>query len=192
MYVGRLRALADEMKCLAVVVHHIGKDVTKGERGHSSFRAALDASIAVEHDEKDTYRWLIPSKARDSGLMARMGFTLDVVGLGRNADGDERTSCIVEWHLDAEPAVVGKGKGEGLVVRVGGLTPAVLDLMTAIASNDRPTMDDLAQALGVSRQAVRKSLEPLQKKRLVLTRKKGTSVSYELSERGENALENAG
>jgi hypothetical protein len=190
MYVGRLRALADEMKCLAVVVHHIGKDVTKGERGHSSFRAALDASIAVEHDEKDTYRWLIPSKARDSAVRARMGFTLDVVGLGRNADGDERTSCIVEWHLDAEPAVVGKGKGAGLTVRVVGLTAAMLKVLTVISSNDRPTIDQIADKLGITRSTLKPRLEELQhKKHLITSRPVRGLRRYDLTEKGEKALE---
>lgn len=45
-----LKQIQDALGGLVVVVHHTGKDVTKGLRGHSSLFAALDAVIEVSRD----------------------------------------------------------------------------------------------------------------------------------------------
>jgi len=79
---------------LVILVHHTGKDSTKGLRGHSSLHAALDAAVEVERDAKGTRTWSV-AKAKDGEDGKRVAFKLVPHVLGTDADGDEITSCSV-------------------------------------------------------------------------------------------------
>jgi hypothetical protein len=79
---------------LVVLVHHTGKDATKGMRGHSSLHAALDAAIEVERDAKGTRSWSA-AKTKDEEDGKRVAFKLVRHVLGTDSDGDEITSCSV-------------------------------------------------------------------------------------------------
>ena len=78
---------------LVLLVHHTGKDVTRGPRGHSSLLGALDASIEVTRDS-DVRLWRI-AKAKDGadGLAGR--FELKPIDLGRDDEGEPWSSCAV-------------------------------------------------------------------------------------------------
>lgn len=78
---------------LVVLVHHTGKDATKGLRGHSSLHAALDAAIEVRRDG-DRREWLI-AKSKDGQDGASHPFELQVVELGLDEDNEQITSCVV-------------------------------------------------------------------------------------------------
>ena len=77
-----------------MLVHHSGKDAAKGARGHSSLRAATDTEIEVQND--DGFRQALVTKQRDHEGGQSFGFTLKSVPMGRDQDGDEVTSCVVE------------------------------------------------------------------------------------------------
>lgn len=78
---------------LVVLVHHTGKDASKGLRGHSSLHAALDAAIEVRRDG-DNREWLI-AKSKDGEDGEAHPFKLDVVELGIDEDSEPITSCTV-------------------------------------------------------------------------------------------------
>lgn len=86
----RLQAVNDG---LVVVVHHTGKDATKGLRGHSSLFAALDAAIEVSRDEE--YREWRVAKSKDGADGATHPFRLELKSLGQDEYGDGITSCVV-------------------------------------------------------------------------------------------------
>jgi hypothetical protein len=77
---------------IVLLVHHTGKDTTKGLRGHSSLFAALDCAIEVI---KTDYRreWSI-SKSKDDITGNSNPFKLDIVQIGMDEYGNEITSCI--------------------------------------------------------------------------------------------------
>jgi putative DNA primase/helicase len=81
---------------LVLLVHHTGKDATKGLRGHSSLPAALDVAIEVVRNGVNR-GWRL-YKAKD-GQDNRDGdaepFRLEQVTLGEDADGEPVTSCVV-------------------------------------------------------------------------------------------------
>lgn len=81
-------------KGLVVIVHHSGKDASKGLRGHSSLYAAMDAVIEVAAMVISRYWRLAKSKEGRDGI--RRGFRLAPRGLGYDADGEPVTSCVVE------------------------------------------------------------------------------------------------
>jgi hypothetical protein len=78
---------------LVLLVHHVGKDASKGLRGHSSLLAALDAAIEVRRDGEARSFGLAKAKDGQEGLAHH--FTLDAVALGIDEDGDPITSCRV-------------------------------------------------------------------------------------------------
>jgi len=95
---------------LVVMIHHTGKDPTRGLRGHSSLLAALDAAIEVERSANDSRSWAV-AKAKDGEDGKRTPFKLVRHVLAVDADGDEISSCSVEPDISAifvRPAPQGK------------------------------------------------------------------------------------
>lgn len=94
---GQIIAAAKELQThiggLVLLVHHTGKDASKGLRGHSSLHAALDAAIEVRRDG-DRREWVI-AKSKDGEDGEAHPFKLDVVELGTDEDGEPITSCTV-------------------------------------------------------------------------------------------------
>ncbi len=78
---------------LVLLVHHSGKDATKGMRGHSSLHAALDAAIEVKRSGEDR-EWSV-AKAKDGADGKGHPFMLEVVDMGTDEDGDPITSCVI-------------------------------------------------------------------------------------------------
>lgn len=78
------------------LVHHTGKDASKGARGSSALRAATDTEIEVTRGR------LIIQKQRDMEIGAGMAFTLRAVEIGQQADGERVTACVVEWIEESE------------------------------------------------------------------------------------------
>jgi hypothetical protein len=79
---------------LVVLIHHTGKDVNKGARGHSSFFAALDGAVSVERSATGRFWSVAKAKDGDDGLS--YPFRLKSHVLGVDSDGDEISSCTVE------------------------------------------------------------------------------------------------
>lgn len=94
------KRLSREMDSLVIVVHHTGKDVVRGMRGHSSLFAALDGAIEVSRDATGRRAWSI-AKSKDGGDDKTVRFTLRTHILGQDADGDDITSCTVEPDASA-------------------------------------------------------------------------------------------
>jgi len=78
---------------LVLLVHHTGKDSTRGLRGHSSLFAAMDAAIEVSRDG-DRREWKV-AKSKDGQDGEAHPFRLHVEVLGTEPTGDEITSCVV-------------------------------------------------------------------------------------------------
>lgn len=81
-------------------VHHSGKNIAAGSRGHSSLRAATDTEIEIQREEGEIGQ-ILCRKAKDLEFFAPMAFRLKVVELGTNHRGKPVTSCVLE-HLEAE------------------------------------------------------------------------------------------
>ena len=88
------KALQSATGGLVVLIHHTGKDASKGARGHSSFFAALDGAVSVERGT--TGRSWSVAKAKDGEDGLSYPFRLKRHLLGVDSDGDEISSCTVE------------------------------------------------------------------------------------------------
>lgn len=87
---------------LVLLVHHAGKDASKGMRGHSSVYAALDAVIEVSRSD-DRREWSV-LKSKDGRDGEVHTFRLRVIDLGcEDEHGEPITSCVCEQSL-LEPA----------------------------------------------------------------------------------------
>jgi hypothetical protein len=73
--------------CIALV-HHSGKDASKGARGSSLLQAAADTVIEVSD------RVATVAKQRDGETGAAYSFNLEVIELGKDEDGDPVTTCV--------------------------------------------------------------------------------------------------
>jgi hypothetical protein len=96
---------------LIILIHHTGKDTSKGARGHSSFFAALDGAIEVER--KGTQRQWSVAKAKDGQDGKVSLFDLKRHLLGTDTDGDEITSCTIEaavGRIFVKPKPTGKSQ----------------------------------------------------------------------------------
>ncbi len=86
-----------------VLIHHVGKDMERGARGHSSLRAALDTEIEVSVTAEGQ-RAAKVTKQRDLPGGDEFAYRLRQVILGRDEDGDAVTTCVVEPVDSPQPA----------------------------------------------------------------------------------------
>lgn len=122
---------------LVVLVHHAGKDTSKGARGWSGLKAAADAEIEVVRAPAG--RYIRTSKQKDGEDGGMWGFDLQVVTIGADDDGDAVTSCIV-----AEAAVPTRGRIEP-VRKLGEVESVVDEVIREFA---------VAQSAGIEKAAV--------------------------------------
>lgn len=97
---------------MVLLVHHSGKDASKGSRGHSSLRAACDVELEVTRT--DDVRAIKAAKIKDGRDGLSHGFKLVDVILGLDEDDDPITSCVVEYG-NATPGMP-TGKNEILLL----------------------------------------------------------------------------
>jgi len=78
-------------------VHHTGKDDSKGARGHSLLRAAVDTEIQVWRSEgTEGAIGVTVTKQRDFEIGRGFAFKLLTKVVGENRRGKSLTSCVVE------------------------------------------------------------------------------------------------
>ena len=111
-----------------MVIHHSGKDEARGARGHSLLRAAVDTELEVTRDAATKIAVMRPVKQRELPTDGEFVFTLDVVELGEDEDGDPVTSCVVK-PSDA-PATKTAKLSPSNRVAMDALHKAILDLGT--------------------------------------------------------------
>ena len=85
--------IIEHCDCTVLLIHHSGKDKTKGSRGHSVLKTNVDAEIEITREED--FRKLKVTKLKDDEDGAEFGFQLEQVILGFDEDGDEISSCVV-------------------------------------------------------------------------------------------------
>ena len=84
-----VQALIASTGAAVIIIHHSGKDKSKGARGSSALLAALDTEIEIDNHA------ITPTKQRDVELGQPIGFKLAPLVVGIDEDGDEITSCVV-------------------------------------------------------------------------------------------------
>lgn len=117
--IRNIDAIREATNSHIMLVHHSGKDVARGARGHSSLRAATDTEIEVQNE--DGSRAAIVTKQRDYQGGETFAFDLKPVLLGVDQDGDEVSSCVIEAtdseeFKAARKAAKGRGKNQQIIM----------------------------------------------------------------------------
>jgi hypothetical protein len=100
--IANLQDMQTELGGFVLVVHHSGKDETKGLRGWSGLNGALDCAIAVSRvsdNKKDINRRWEVSKSKDGSDGLKTDFVLEQVQLGFDEDGHPITSCVISHSM---------------------------------------------------------------------------------------------
>jgi len=92
-FVANIAALRAHFGGHVMIVHHEGKDASRGARGHSSLRAAVDTEIGLRVVEP--FKVATVEKQRDGATGLEAAYQLEVIELGRDEDGEAVTSCVV-------------------------------------------------------------------------------------------------
>lgn len=96
MVIDGAQALAAQVGGLVLLVHHSGKDASKGMRGSSALHAGVDLAIEVAAD--GALRTLKVAKNKDGEAGQQRTFSLQSVEVGVDDDGDPITSCVVKFE----------------------------------------------------------------------------------------------
>jgi hypothetical protein len=102
---------------LVIIVHHTGKDASRGMRGHSSLFAAMDGAIEVTRNQNGRH-WSV-AKSKDGEDGKEVAFRLVTHSLGKDSDGEAITSCSVErdtGKVFSKPPPTGKRQQQALKV----------------------------------------------------------------------------
>jgi hypothetical protein len=94
--VGIYDRIRKETGAHVAIVHHTGKDPSKGGRGSNALLGAADAWFDVVKDDAAGTRAVELSNAKDDPNGECLNFNLTVTELGLDDDGDPITTCLVE------------------------------------------------------------------------------------------------
>jgi hypothetical protein len=99
------KVLSDNTGALVILVHHTGKDESRGMRGSSAIYAGADFVLEISALDRD--HEMVVDKLKDGERGARFGFTLPQVEVGTTPRGKVITSCYV---LESEKTLAKSGK----------------------------------------------------------------------------------
>ena len=112
-FIMQLDGIRERTGVHIMLIAHSGKDTSKGLRGASSIRAAIDTEIELSFDEDTRIRTAIATKQRDMETGEMLNFILEVVHLGEDEDGDPVTTCVIREATEDEINEVAKPRIKG-------------------------------------------------------------------------------
>lgn len=130
---------------LVILIHHTGKDASKGARGWSGIRGACDAMLEVSQLPTGRKIKLYKQKDGEDGL--EWGFALSPVNIGVTSRGAPITSCVVKEAM--LPSAVGLPEGH----KPGPVEQVVIDVLAERSTCQlagievEPLLNDIAARL---------------------------------------------
>ena len=173
-FVARCGLIERAFDCLVILVHHTGKDITRGNRGSSSLPGALDGLLSVQKladrntarveemkDGREGLEWsfrLIPYELESDVFQ---GFEPEVSGEGRNLA--QPSTCVLE--LLSEPALRNLGATKGPAKPPRGVVGDLLKVIRrAIEDMGERNVDSVAvpnNTFAVSRENLKRYCETM-------------------------------
>lgn len=115
----RCQRIHEVSGCMVVLVHHSGKDASRGARGWSGVKGAMDVCLEVSKSEKESdARQILVEKLKDGADGLRFGFRLQELCIGFDEDREEITSCVAVSAEAPAPRSRGRRKGSGSMADV--------------------------------------------------------------------------
>jgi hypothetical protein len=93
--ITKAKLIAEQLNSTVLIIHHSGKDESRGMRGSSSLKASMDTIIYVKQDSNGNCEWSL-EKSKDSECGIRYGYRLETLEL--DMDGEVETTCTLEKH----------------------------------------------------------------------------------------------
>ncbi len=112
-FISACDQLRTETGAHVLVVHHTGKDKSRGARGSIALRAAADTEFFIERDEATGIVTTTITKQRDMVAGDTFAFKLEVVEIGQDEEEEVVSSCAVvptEGATTKLPKVTGAAK----------------------------------------------------------------------------------
>ena len=100
---GHCKEITRLTGAMVELIHHSGKDESRGARGWSGLRAACDFEFEIIRADEDRVATVTKMKGGADG--AEYGFRLETLVVGQDDDGDDETTCVVEF-TDSSRATV--------------------------------------------------------------------------------------
>jgi putative DNA primase/helicase len=176
-FVSNATALAIHFQCLIIIVHHVGLLDDERLRGSTNLIGGLDVSIHSARNEGTLSALLKVKKQKDEDSDQMFTAFLKKVEVAQDEDGEPVTTLVVDTveFGDGETRVVGKENKDAAVLKVLEIFPAA-------------SQSTIAQKSGMTRGAVRGSLDRLAKAKLI--KKNPLDDSYRITKAGKDALKN--
>jgi hypothetical protein len=105
---GHCKEITRLTGAMVELIHHSGKDESRGARGWSGLRAACDFEFEVIRADEDRVATITKMKGGADG--GEFGFRLQTISVGVDDDGDMETTCVVAF-TDSSRASVATTKG---------------------------------------------------------------------------------
>lgn len=93
LFVQNCRHIRAATGAHVMVIHHSGKDTSRGARGSGSLRAASDTEIELTRDGRVIMA--TQRKQRDMPIGETFAYTLKLVSIGEDEDGEAVTSAVI-------------------------------------------------------------------------------------------------
>lgn len=148
-----------ETGATVLLIHHSGKDSTRGARGHSSLRAAVDTELEVTGQANP--RQAKVTKQRDLPNGDVFAFDLEPVEIGTDdATGAPMTACVVV-HRDDGPAPLAAPRGKAVASILRALRAQQDDRGTTACVWTLEDMRQIGRNLGQHRNTAREAVDRL-------------------------------
>lgn len=112
LFVQSVDAIRAATGAHVMVIHHSGKDATRGARGSGALRAAVDTEIELIKNGEAVVA--ATRKQRDIASGAEFAYRLVTIVLGQDRDGEAVTSAIVE-RCETPPKAAKPLAGQALI-----------------------------------------------------------------------------
>jgi hypothetical protein len=98
-FVDNAEEIARAFGCLCIVVHHSGKDESKGGRGSNALLGAVETEWEITNGEDG--RKARTTKVKDGFDDWEWSFKIEPITIGKDEDGEDVTAATVEVTADA-------------------------------------------------------------------------------------------
>jgi hypothetical protein len=91
--ITKAKLIAEKLNSTVLIIHHSGKDESRGMRGSSSLKASMDTIIYVKQDSNGNCEWSL-EKSKDSECGIRFAYRLETIEVEMN--GEVETTCTLD------------------------------------------------------------------------------------------------
>ena len=95
LLLSHLKQIQEHSQSLVLIVAHSGKDASRGLRGSSCIRAAMDTVLEVSSISETNKQWTV-EKSKDSQDGGVYKYQLKEMILGLDEDNQQITSCVIK------------------------------------------------------------------------------------------------